>query len=71
MDEQNTQYTVKNIPVFVPVLLYDVTVLIFHIKRIISSENWFNYVVTFFFFENAKNSGRSDDTKWRKKRGWP
>ena len=23
-----------------------------------------------FFFENAKNLGRSDDAKWRKK-GWP
>ena len=34
--------------------------------RIISSEKWFNYqnyVVTFFFFENAKNLGPSDDTK--------
>ena len=25
----------------------------------------------FFFFENAENLGRSDDTKWRKKRRWP
>ena len=25
----------------------------------------------FFFFENAKNLGRSDDGKRRKKRGWP
>ena len=31
---------------------------------------WFNYVVT-FFFEKEKNLGRSDDTKRRKKRGWP
>ena len=38
---------------------------------IISSEKWFNYVVTFFFFEKAKNLGRSDDAKRRKKRGWP
>ena len=30
-----------------------------------------NYIVTSFFFENAKNLGRSDDAKWRKKRGWP
>ena len=44
--------------------------LIFQIKRIISREKWFNYVVT-FFFENAKNLGRSDDAKRRKKRGWP
>ena len=39
-------------------------------KRIISSEKWGNYVVT-IFFENAKNLGRSDDGKWRKKGGWP
>ena len=56
----------------VPVFLYAVTTLIFHIKRIISSEKWLNYVVTFFsfFFENAKNLGRSDDAKRRKNRGW-
>ena len=41
------------------------------IKRIIPSEKWFNYVITFFFLENAKNLGRSDDAKQRKKRGWP
>ena len=64
-------YTVKNVHVFVPVFLYAVTMLIFQIKRIISSEKWFNYVVT-FCFENAKNMGRSDDAKRRKKkRGWP
>ena len=63
-----TIYCKKNIPVFVPVFLYAVTMLIFHIKRIISSEKWFNYVVTlFFFFDNAKNLGRSDDAKRRKK----
>ena len=42
--------------------------LIFQIKRIISSEKWFNYIVTFFFFfENAKkiNLGRSEDAKQR------
>ena len=45
--------------------------LIFQIKRIISSEKWFNYVVTFFFcFENGTNLGGSDDAKRRKKRGW-
>ena len=52
--------------VFVPVFLYAVTMLIFQIKRIISSEKWCNYVVT-FFFENAKNLGRSDDGKRTKK----
>ena len=42
--------------------------LIFQIKRIISSEKWFNDVVTsFFFLENVKNLGRSDDAKRRKK----
>ena len=46
--------------------------LIFQIKRIISSEKWLNYVATFFFFlENAKNLVRSDDATRRKKRGWP
>ena len=44
------------------------TMCIFQIKRIISSEKWFNYVVT-FFFENDKNLGQSDDAKRRKKRG--
>ena len=58
----------KNVHVFVPVFLYAVTMLIFQIKRIISSEKWLNYVVTVFFFENAKNLGRSDDAKRRKKR---
>ena len=38
----------KNVHVFVPVFLYAVTMLIFQIKRIISSEKWFNYVVTLF-----------------------
>ena len=45
------------------------TMRIFQIKRIISSEKWFNYVVT-FFFENDKNLGRSDDAKRRKKEKW-
>ena len=47
-----------------------ITMCIFQIKIIISSEKWFNYVVT-FFFENDKNLGRSDDAKRRKKRGSP
>ena len=66
----NAQYTVKNVPVFVPVFLYAVTMLIFQIKRIISSEKWFNYLVTFFLFlfGNAKILGRSDDAKRRKKK---
>ena len=36
----------KNVHVFVPVFLYAVTMLIFQIKRIISSEKCCNYVVT-------------------------
>ena len=43
----------------------------FRLKElIIASEKWFNYVFTFFFFFfflNAKNLGRSDDAKRRKK----
>ena len=62
----------KNVPVFVPVFLYAVTIPIFQIKRIISSEKCFDYVVTFFFsfflFGNSKNVGRSHDAK-RRKRG--
>ena len=61
----------KNVHVFVPVFLDAVTELIFQIKRIISSEKWCKYVITFFFFENAKNLGRSYDGKRRKQRGWP
>ena len=39
---------------FVPVFLYAVTILIFQIKRIISSEKWCNYVVTFSFWKCQK-----------------
>ena len=46
---------------------YAVTMFIFHIKGIISSEKWFNYVVT-FFLEYAKNLGGWDDVKQRKKK---
>ena len=40
----------KNVHVFVPVFPYAITMLIFQIKRIISSEKWLNYVAAFFFF---------------------
>ena len=40
--------------------------LIFQIKRIISSENGLTTSLLFFFFVNAKNLGRSDDAKRRK-----
>ena len=76
---RNAQYTVKKFPVFVPVFLYTVTMLIFQIKRIVSSEKWFNYVVTssssssFFFLKMPKIwVGRTTlNVKRRKKRGWP
>ena len=49
------------------------TMFIFQIKRIISSEKWFNYVVTSSsssFFENAKNLSRPATTlNGEKKRG--
>ena len=44
--------------------------LIFQIKRVISSEKWFNYVVT-SFFENAKIWVRRTTLNREKKRGWP
>ena len=40
----------KNVAVFYPIFLYAVTMLFFQIKRIFSSEKWFNYVVTFLCF---------------------
>ena len=50
----NAQYTVKKCSCFCSCFLFSVlytdTVLMFQIKRIISSEKWFNYVVTSFFF---------------------
>ena len=59
----------KNVHVFVPVFLYAVTVLIFQIKRIISSEKRCNYVVPllFCFLKMPKFFFRSDDGKRRKK----
>ena len=41
--------------------------LIFQIKRIISSENGLTTSLLFFGFENGKNLGGSDDAKRRKK----
>ena len=47
--------------------------LIFQIKRIISSEKWFNYIVTFFFFWKCPKFGLVSRTTLNrgKKRGWP
>ena len=46
----------KECSCFVRVFLYAVAMLIFQIKRIISSEKWFNYVATSFiiFFKMPK-----------------
>ena len=41
--------------------------LIFHIKRIILSEKWCNYIITFFFLKLLKNLDWPDDSKCRKK----
>lgn len=57
----------KNVHGFVPVFLYAVTMLISKIKIIIASENWFNYVLTFFKKKCEKNLDQSDDAKRRKK----
>ena len=43
---------------------------IFQIKRIISSEKWFNYVVTFFLKMPKIWVGRTT-LNGEKKRGWP
>ena len=67
-----TIYREKNVPVFVPVFLYTVTVLIFQIKRKFYFKRKMVYLPRYFFFyffESAKNLGLSDDAKWRKKRG--
>ena len=46
--------------------------LIFQIKRIISSEKWFDYVVTFLFFLKMPKIWVSQTMLNReKKRGWP
>ena len=54
----------------VPVFLYAVTMLIFQNKRIVSSEKGLITSLLFFFFENAKKLGRSDDAKRRKEDGF-
>ena len=61
---------VKNVPVFVPVYLYAVTMLISQIKRIISSEKWFNYIVT-FFWKMPKIWVGQTMLNGENKRGWP
>ena len=55
----HTSYAVKKCSCFCSCFSLHYPMLIFQIKRTISSEKWFNYVVTFFFFENALNLGQS------------
>ena len=46
----------------------------FRLKELFQVENGLSmylFRLFFHFFENAKNLGRSDDAKRRKKRGWP
>ena len=45
----------------------------FRLKELFQVKNGVTTSLLFFFFflENGKNLGRSDDGKWRKKRGWP
>ena len=48
----------------VPVFLYAVTMLIFQIKRIISSEKWFNNIITIFFLGGGGGGvDQLEDTK--------
>ena len=42
----------------------------FRLKELFQEKNGLTTSLP-FFFENAKNLGRSDDAKRRKKRGWP
>ena len=49
-----TNYTVKNVPVFVPVLLYAVTMLIFHILKLFQVKNGSTMSLLFFFLKMPK-----------------
>ena len=53
--------------VFVPVFLYAVTMLISILKELFQVKNGLTTSLL-FFFENAKNFSRSDDTKRTKKK---
>ena len=43
----------------------------FRLKELFQVKNGLTTSLLPFFFENATNLGRSEDTKRRKKRGWP
>ena len=65
--------TVKNVPGFVPVFLYAVTMLIFEIKRIIRIIQVKNgLTMSFLFFGKCQKFGVDRiGAKRREKRGWP
>ena len=66
----STIYTVKNNHVFVPVVLCAVILYsFFRLKELFQAKNGLTTSLLFFFFDNAKNLGRSDDAKRRKKKG--
>ena len=69
----HNNYKVKNVPVFVPVFLYAVTMLIFQTKRIISRGKWSYYVVTFFVCVKMPKIwvGQTTLNREKKERGWP
>ena len=44
----------------------------FRLKELFQVKNGVTTLLLFsFLFENGRNLGRSDNGKWRKKRGWP
>ena len=44
----------------------------FRLKELFQVKNGVTMLLLFsFLFENGRNLGRSDNGKWRKKRGWP
>ena len=43
----------------------------FRLKELFQVKNGLTKSLVFFFIENAKNLGRSNDAKRRRKRGWP
>ena len=63
-----TKYIIycRNVPVF----LYAVTMVIFRIKELFQVKNGLITSLLFFFFENAKKLGRSDEAKRRKEDGF-
>ena len=57
----------KNVHVFVPVFSMLLLCSFFRLKELFQVKNGVTTSLLFFFLENAKNLGRSDDDKRRKK----